>query len=225
MMKRRSSRHISLYRDPWDKQDYQSYACEKFKDLLSGRQISRTQIVKRTTFLLVTQRIHIKFYQNKIKTLGFECCIMTMMMQALKKPFNLMKRKQTRYYKRKTRWNQTKRKEKNKCISTLPSIWREAWWSPPLLRRRHLSGKRWSSWTSVGCSGHCNVTLSVLITMVTGVEAGDRHLLASHISISSFLHRGQDTGHCLIMIHWPQACHHCVSRVQRFWKHYRTEVL
>ena len=70
MMKRRSSRHISLYRDPWDKQDYQSYACEKFKDLLSGRQISRTQIVKRTTFLLVTQRIHIKFYQNKIKTLG-----------------------------------------------------------------------------------------------------------------------------------------------------------
>ena len=47
-------------------------------------------------------------------------------------------------------------------------------------------------------SVHCNVTLSVLITMVTGVLAGVRHLLVSHISISSFLHRGQDTGHCLI---------------------------
>ena len=37
--------------------------------------------------------------------------------------------------------------------------------------------------------------------MVTGVSAGARHLLASHISISSFLHRGQDTEHCLILIH------------------------
>lgn len=105
MMKRRSSRQISLYRDPWDKEDYQSYACEKFKDLLSGRQISRTQIVKRTTFLLVTQRIHkVLSKQNKdfklFTSLQLECCIMTMMMQALKKPFNLMKRKQTRYSKR-----------------------------------------------------------------------------------------------------------------------------
>ena len=41
--------------------------------------------------------------------------------------------------------------------------------------------------TPGSCSDHCNVTLSVLITMVTGVSAGARHLLASHISISSFL--------------------------------------
>ena len=34
------------------------YACLKFKELLSERQISRTQIVKKTPLLLVTLRIH-----------------------------------------------------------------------------------------------------------------------------------------------------------------------
>ena len=55
--------------------------------------------------------------------------------------------------------------------------------------------------TPGSCFDHCYVTLSVLITMVTGLSAWARHLLASHISISSFLHRGQDTEHCLILIH------------------------